>query len=147
MKHSVGLKCHGWLKEKQPRDCFCVVNSTGCLFYLAPLFLERTKLFKLVCVFLKMNEISLSLQVKQWTIFIGSGKILALKWKLEFLENLYPPPFPPVKEVLFCIILVVTNVLMILVVLEGVTLWKICVTQATSIFPSECSTILQIYYE
>ena len=100
MKHSVGLKCHGWLKEKQLRDCFCVVNSTGYFFYLAPLFLERTKLFKLVCVFLKMNEISLSLQVKQWTIFIGSGKILAPKWKLEFLENLYPLPFPPIKEVL-----------------------------------------------
>ena len=99
-----------------------------------------------LCVcFWKMNEISLSLQVKQWTVFIGSDKILALQWKLEFLEHLSPPPFPPIKEVLFCIILVVTSVLMILVVLKGVTLWKICITQATSIFPSECSMILQIY--
>lgn len=79
MKHSVVLKCYGCLKEKQPHDCFCVVNSTGYFLYLAPLFLERTKLFKLLCVFLKMNEISLSLQVKQWTVFIGSDKILALK--------------------------------------------------------------------
>ena len=60
-----------------------------------------------LCVcFWKMNEISLSLQVKQWTVFIGSDKILALQWKLEFLEHLSPPPFPPIKEVLFCIILV-----------------------------------------
>ena len=108
-------------------------------------FLKEQSCSNLCVFFLKMNEISLSLHVKQWTVFIGSDKILALKWKLEFLEHLSPPPFPPIKEVLFCIILVVTNVLMILVVLKGVILWKICITQATNIFPSECSMILQIY--
>lgn len=146
MKHSVELKCCGCLKEKQPHDCFCVVNSTGYFFLPGAIVPWKNKVVQTcVCVFLKMNEISLSLQVKQWTVFIGGDKILALKWKLEFLEHLSPPPFPPIKEVLFCVILVVTNVLMILVVLKGVTLWKICITQATSIFPSECSMILQIY--
>lgn len=56
------------------------IGELNQLLFLPQAIVPRKNKVVQTCVcFLKMNEISLSLQVKQWTIFIGSGKILAPK--------------------------------------------------------------------
>ena len=63
-------------------------------FYLTEQLTDKLCLFRfehLAYSFLKMSEVSLSLQGKQLTVFVASDNIWAFKWKLS-LENLYLPP-------------------------------------------------------
>lgn len=83
-------------RETLVRDpCGIVLWATWATFFKIPVLREWLAfllwLFRLgymTDIFSKMNEVSLSLQEKQLTVFVPKDKVWTLKWKLAFFKKL-----------------------------------------------------------
>lgn len=116
--------------------CFLTYLLKRTSSYLDKLWLFR--LSYLADVFSKINGVSPSLQVMQWTMFVAKAKIWAFEWKLDFGKLVSVTISVTASQYLkiFLIRLIVTleNVTFLVhCIMKYIHLWTVCITQSSNI--------------
>lgn len=137
--------------------CDWVASWTNCfsiqyLVYVKEQLTDKLWLFKFgywVDIFTKINQVDLSLQGKQLTLFVGNDQMQAFKQKSEFWKTcIYHSELDsfPIMEDFSNEMVRFTNVIFSYCIMKCFNIWKIFITHWTSMFQITNAWCYKIMY-